>query len=88
MNDVFKKIEQLEKLLKLKEGQLHKTQDALEDLHSVCCSLLIDATDCVSHFEVSGNSMNALEDQVKSRSMQDALTIKMMELRPRRQEAK
>lgn len=88
MNDVFKKIEQLEKLLRVKESQLRKTQDALEDLHSICCSLLIDATDCVSHFEVSGNSMNALEDQVKSKSVQDALTIKMMELRPTRKEAK
>lgn len=64
------------------KDKLSKALDAMDDLHSTCCSLIINATDCVSHFEVSGNSMNTLEDVTKSKEVQRVLNIRLLELRP------
>ena len=63
------------------ESKLNKALDAMDYLHSTCCSLITNATDCASHFEVSGNSMNALDDVVKSEEVQRILNIRLLDLK-------
>ena len=68
------------------EEELSRTKERLveavaqaESLHHGICDLLNDASGRVSHYEVSGNAVNRLEDLVKSKEVQRVLNMNMIE---------